>query len=119
MTRASLVVAMTMLIIAPASAQTTPAPDGWVVIPVDDYRALRAKAFPPDRDPEPPPADATVTRLDYDLRATADAGAMTSIVIATTRLARVMAASVGPLSVPRRYTIPALITCCNPMSGHM
>lgn len=27
---------------------------GWVVIPVDEYRVLRAKAYPVERDPEPP-----------------------------------------------------------------
>jgi hypothetical protein len=44
-------------------------PGGWVVIPVDDYRALRARAFPPERQPDPPPVDATLTRVDYELRA--------------------------------------------------
>ena len=38
-----------------ALAQQPAEPDGWVVIPVDDYRALRLKAFPPDRPPDPPP----------------------------------------------------------------
>lgn len=40
---------------------------GWVVIPVEEYRVLRAKAYPVERDPEPPPLDATLTRVDYDL----------------------------------------------------
>jgi hypothetical protein len=52
-----------------ALAQQPAEPDGWVVIPVDDYRALRLKAFPPDRPPDPPPVDATITRVDYELRA--------------------------------------------------
>ncbi|HEX4604973.1 MAG TPA: hypothetical protein VH724_13325, partial [Candidatus Angelobacter sp.] len=60
----------------PATAQT-PAPQlsadlshspGWVVISVDEYHTLRAHAFPTERDPEPPPVDATLTRVDYDLR---------------------------------------------------
>src|SRR3954451_668881 len=42
-------------------------PAGWVVIPVDQYRVLRAKAYPVEHDPEPPPLDATLTRVDYDL----------------------------------------------------
>jgi hypothetical protein len=42
---------------------------GWVVISVADYRALRVKAYPAEREPEPPPVDATLTRVDYDLRA--------------------------------------------------
>src|SRR5271157_2186185 len=45
---------------------------GWVVIPVEEYRVLRAKAYPVEHDPEPPPLDATLTRVDYDLRVTGD-----------------------------------------------
>jgi hypothetical protein len=32
---------------------------GWVVISVPDYHALRVKAFPTEREPEPPPVDAS------------------------------------------------------------
>jgi len=45
---------------------------GWVVIPVDEYKVLRAKAYPVERDPEPPPLEATLTRVDYDLRVTGE-----------------------------------------------
>jgi hypothetical protein len=45
---------------------------GWVVIPVEEYRVLRAKAYPADQNPEPPPLDATLTRVDYDLRVLGD-----------------------------------------------
>jgi hypothetical protein len=38
------------------------------VIPVDEYQSLRARAYPTERVPEPPPVDATLTRVDYDLR---------------------------------------------------
>src|SRR5438477_801232 len=48
---------------------------GWVVIPVDEYRVLRAKAYPVEHDPEPPPLDATLTRVDYDLHAAGDLAA--------------------------------------------
>ncbi len=37
-----------------------------------EYHALRVKAFPAEREPEPPPVDATLTRVDYDLRADSD-----------------------------------------------
>src|ERR1700757_64823 len=54
-----------------ARAQEKPAESshaaGWVVIPVEEYRVLRAKAYPVEHDPEPPPLDATLTRVDYDL----------------------------------------------------
>jgi hypothetical protein len=40
---------------------------GWVVIPVEEYRVLRAKAYPADQNPEALPVEATLTRVDYDL----------------------------------------------------
>ena len=49
-------------------AQTPVSPDGWVVLPVDEYRALRERANPQPPQPAPPPVDATLTRIDYDLR---------------------------------------------------
>jgi hypothetical protein len=45
-----------------------PAPDGWVVLPVDEYRALLARANPDAPPPAAPPVDATLTRIDYELR---------------------------------------------------
>jgi hypothetical protein len=51
-----------------AAAQDGARTDGWVVLPIDDYRALRARAFPSTPDPAPPPLDAALTRVDYDLR---------------------------------------------------
>src|SRR5712664_221094 len=49
-------------------AQTTVHSPGWVVLPVEEYRTLHARAYPVERDPEPPPVEATLTRVDYDLR---------------------------------------------------
>src|SRR5215469_11748894 len=40
---------------------------GWVVIPVEEYRVLRSKAYPVEHEPEGPPVDATLSRVDYDL----------------------------------------------------
>lgn len=64
---------------APARAQEKSAEAshiaGWVVIPVEEYRVLRAKAFPVEHDPEPPPMDATLTRVDYDLHVAGDLAA--------------------------------------------
>src|SRR5713226_2036663 len=59
----------------PALAQESAHSPGWVVISVPDYRALRAKAFPAEREPEPPPVDATLSRVDYDLRVDNDVAA--------------------------------------------
>ncbi len=41
---------------------------GWIVIPTNDYTALRARAFPTE--PEAPPAriEKTLTRVEYDLK---------------------------------------------------
>lgn len=53
-------------------AQESAHSPGWVVISVPDYRALRVRAFPAEREPEPPPVDAALSRVDYDLRVDTD-----------------------------------------------
>jgi hypothetical protein len=72
----ALLVLLTLSLLALPAAAQAPAPQlsadlahspGWVVIPVDEYQNLRARAFPTEHDPEPPPVDATLTRVDYDL----------------------------------------------------
>ena len=55
--------------LAQSSNSTT---DGWVVLPVDEYRALRRAAFPLDAEPVPPPVEATLSRIDYDLKIDGD-----------------------------------------------
>src|SRR5437879_210997 len=59
-----------LLFISAASslAQTNTHSPGWVVLPVEEYRTLHARAYPIEREPEPPPVEATLTRVDYDLR---------------------------------------------------
>ncbi|MFN2407449.1 MAG: hypothetical protein ABR594_15465 [Pyrinomonadaceae bacterium] len=48
--------AITILAGAPAYAQSGAAtPDGWVVLPVTEYTALKRAASPAAPDPEPPP----------------------------------------------------------------
>jgi hypothetical protein len=61
---------LVLVFISAASSfgQTTSHSPGWVVLPVDEYRTLHAKAYPIERDPEPPPVEATLTRVDYELR---------------------------------------------------
>jgi hypothetical protein len=53
-------------------AQEPPRADGWVVLPIQEYRDLRARAFPVPPDPPPPPLEAALTRVDYDLRLAGD-----------------------------------------------
>jgi hypothetical protein len=57
---------------ASSFAQTGAHSPGWVVLPVEEYRTLHARAYPIERDPEPPPVEATLTRVDYDLRINGD-----------------------------------------------
>jgi hypothetical protein len=67
----SLAMASFFMIGLPATAQqplASASSPGWVVIPVEEYQSLRSRAFPGEREPEPPPVEATLTRVDYDLR---------------------------------------------------
>ena len=57
---------------APAWGQDAARSEGWVVLGIDEYRALRARALPVTPDPAPPPVEATLTRVDYDLRVAGD-----------------------------------------------
>jgi hypothetical protein len=63
-----LALAATQAVAAQDAART----DGWVVLSIEEYRALRARAFPSPPDPAPPPVDATLSRVDYDLRVAGD-----------------------------------------------
>ena len=72
MIRATIGVLSVVLLAHSSSAQAPPSSDGWVVLSLDDYRALRARALPSPPEPGSPPVDATLTRVDYTLRATAD-----------------------------------------------
>jgi hypothetical protein len=72
MGRAHLVLATVFVSLLPGLAPAQTPPEGWVVLPVDEYRTLREKAIPPPPAAATPPMDATLTRIDYDLRADGD-----------------------------------------------
>jgi hypothetical protein len=72
MSRIWMGVCAALLLASQALAQDAPRGDGWVVLPIDEYRALRTRAFPPDSGPAGPPIDATLTRVDYDLQLSGD-----------------------------------------------
>ena len=62
------VIAIVVCLCAATTARAQALTEGWVVLPVDEYGALRARANPSTPSPTPPPVDATLTRIDYDLR---------------------------------------------------
>src|ERR1043165_7116291 len=71
----SSLVLLLFLCVVSASAQTaTPSADGWVVLPVSEYTALKHAAGPAEPEPEPaqPPVEATLSRIDYDLKVDGD-----------------------------------------------
>lgn len=49
--------------------------DGWVVLPVSEYSALKSAAFPAKPEPEAPPVEATLSRIDYTLKVDGDLAA--------------------------------------------
>jgi len=53
------------------ASEKSPHSAGWVVLSLDDYHLLRSRAYPADH-PDSPPVDATLTRVDYDLRIAGD-----------------------------------------------
>ena len=55
---------------ASSSAQT--GSDGWVVLPVSEYTALKLAASPTEPEPAAPPVEATLSRIDYDLKVDGD-----------------------------------------------
>ena len=66
--RASVTIAACIILAAAPLFAQAPAPDGWVVLPVDEYRTLRDRALGVTPPPPAPPVDATLTRVDYDLQ---------------------------------------------------
>ncbi|HEV8426462.1 MAG TPA: hypothetical protein VGQ41_01020 [Pyrinomonadaceae bacterium] len=48
------------------------AADGWVVLPVSEYMSLKHAAAPNEPEPAAPPVEATLSRIDYDLKVDGD-----------------------------------------------
>ena len=67
-TRCVVIAVIVCALAATAVRAQAPAPEGWVVLPVDEYRVLLTRANPEAPSPVAPPVDATLTRIDYDLR---------------------------------------------------
>src|SRR5215467_3047427 len=69
------VIAALSIFAANSSAQSAEHSPGWVVLRVEEYRTLHDRAYPIEHEPEPPPVEATLTRVDYDLRINGEAAA--------------------------------------------
>jgi len=64
---------LVLLCVASSSAQTgAPAADGWVVLSVSEYTALKRDASPAEPESAAPPVEATLSRIDYDLKVDGD-----------------------------------------------
>ena len=61
-----------ILCVASSSAQTAASPDGWVVLQVNEYTALKHAASPAAPEPAAPPVEATLSRIDYTLKVDGD-----------------------------------------------
>lgn len=46
--------------------------DGWVVIAISEYTALKQTAYPDEPEPAAPPVEATLSRIDYNLKVDGD-----------------------------------------------
>src|ERR1041385_4186926 len=69
--RFSSLILIVFLSVVSSSAQTSSA-DGWVVLPVSEYTALKRAASPSEPEPVEPPVEATLSRIDYDLKVDGD-----------------------------------------------
>jgi hypothetical protein len=56
------------VLLAAAFPQDASRSSGWVVIPVREYNELHSVAYPPAPEPELAPMDATLSRIDYEMR---------------------------------------------------
>lgn len=64
---------LVLLNVVSTSAQTSSGSgSGWVVLPVNDYAALKRAASTTEPEPPPPPVEATLSRIDYDLKIDGD-----------------------------------------------
>ena len=71
--RFSNLILFVFLCVSSSLAQTgATSADGWVVLPVSEYTALKRAASPAEPEPAAPPVEATLSRIDYDLKVDGD-----------------------------------------------
>src|SRR5262245_16548376 len=69
---ASLCLLLVFVISTAAQTASTAAADGWVVLPVNEYTALKRAASTTEPEPPEPPVEATPSRIDYELKIDGD-----------------------------------------------
>jgi hypothetical protein len=68
----SLILLVTFCVVSSSAQTSTTSSDGWVVLAISDYAALRHAASPADPEPVAPPVEATLSRIDYELKVDGD-----------------------------------------------
>ena len=63
---------LSLCVLSLSTAAQSAAPDGWVVLPVSEYAALKHAAAPAEPEPVAPPVEATLSRIDYELKVDGD-----------------------------------------------
>jgi hypothetical protein len=63
---------MLLALTAVAAEPDAPRSSGWIALPENEYRMMHARAFPVEPVPEEPLVQATLTRINYDLRIDGD-----------------------------------------------
>ena len=69
---ALMLIVTTGLTLGFAQQPSATAGDGWVVLPISEYTALKKAAFPEEPEPSAPPVEATLSRIDYNLKVDGD-----------------------------------------------
>jgi hypothetical protein len=70
--RFSSLILLFLCVVSSSAQTTTPSAGGWVVLPVSEYTALKRAASPAEPEPVEPPVEATLSRIDYDLKVDGD-----------------------------------------------
>src|SRR5512134_3974778 len=68
----SLLLLITFSITSTLAQSTAPSADGWVVLGISEYTALKNAASPAEPEPAAPPVEATLSRIDYTLKVDGD-----------------------------------------------
>src|ERR1041385_927857 len=68
----SLILILFLSVVSSSAQSSATAADGWVVLPVSEYTALKHAAAPAEPEPVQPPVEATLSRIDYELKVDGD-----------------------------------------------